>query len=434
MVFDIEVDGNDVHEVLVDETIHRCVSRHISDVVFVGEDDPCGRVVLAFARSLVSLTLVVLVVTLTVVGAWCVGAVLRANAWGFQTLINISTGFPVRHQFVSLVAVAVVSSQGVNAFVSALVYFKFRAFIDVAVSGLVRLVRAVGHFVANESAVNTLIVVTLELVRWTGLILFDAPNFIRVVAAIVLTVASEVVSNTLKVLALEFLVGTLFVESVAAFAFVRAVAAVVVVVAKPAFVDASAVGALELVWGARRRRSAVMYCRVLIGSVDTIWIAIAQPLSRYTLSASPEFVLLARVLGLGVTLAFVTLVAVVLITVIEAIVVSIADVDSRYAVAVVASKEVAEAGSSLGAAVFWRLVSSIATVVVAVAVPRSGYTPVVRAAEAVLRARSLRAMEGVLVRVVAAVVIAVAEPVRLHADVGLLTLQVVSGASGVRRA
>lgn len=58
----------------------------------------------------------------------------------------------------------------------------------------------------------------------------------------------------------------------------------------------------------------------------------------------------------------------------------------------------------------------------------------IRTSEAVLRAGSLGAVQWILVAVVAAVVVAVAEPVGLDADVGLLALEVVGRASRVHRA
>jgi len=61
--------------------------------------------------------------------------------------------------------------------------------------------------------------------------------------------------------------------------------------------------------------------------------------------------------------------SVILITVVQTIVVSITDVDPGYAVAIVAGEEIPEAGSSLGFAVIWGLISTITTVIIPVAVP-----------------------------------------------------------------
>lgn len=124
--------------------------------------------------------------------------------------------------------------------------------------------------------------------------------------------------------------------------------------------------------------------------------------------------------------------SVVLVRVVEAIVVAVADVNARNAVAVVAGEEVAEAGLGSRLAVIRRLVGSVAAIVVSVAVPGGrNAAVVVGAAEAVAGTRSLRAGRVVLVRIVAAVVVAVAQPERLHANVGRVALEMVRRASRV---
>ncbi len=124
--------------------------------------------------------------------------------------------------------------------------------------------------------------------------------------------------------------------------------------------------------------------------------------------------------------------SVVLVRVVEAIVVAVADVNARNAVAVVAGEEVAEAGLGSRLAVIRRLVGSVAAIVVSVAVPGGrNAAVVVGAAEAVAGTRSLRAGRVVLVRIVAAVVVAIAQPKRLHANVGRVALEMVRRASRV---
>lgn len=89
--------------------------------------------------------------------------------------------------------------------------------------------------------------------------------------------ASVLVANTLEVLAGEFLTRARFVLSVAELSFVGAVAAVVVVVAGPSFVDATAVLALELIVRAGLWSRTVVQGGVLIGAVNTVGIAVAEP-------------------------------------------------------------------------------------------------------------------------------------------------------------
>lgn len=55
------------------------------------------------------------------------------------------------------------------------------------------------------------------------------------------------------------------------------------------------------------------------------------------------------------------------------------------------------------------------------------------ASEAVLRASSLSAMNRILVAVVTAIVVAVAEPVGLHADIRFLALEMIQWTRGVAR-
>ncbi len=127
--------------------------------------------------------------------------------------------------------------------------------------------------------------------------------------------------------------------------------------------------------------------------------------------------------------------SVVLVGVVQAIVVAVADVNARNAVAVVAGEQVAETGLGSGFAVIWRLVGSVPAVVVSVAVPSGrNAAVVVGAAETVAGTRSLRTGRVVLIRIVAAVVVAVAEPERLHANVSRVALEMVRRASRVPRA
>lgn len=123
----------------------------------------------------------------------------------------------------------------------------------------------------------------------------------------------------------------------------------------------------------------------------------------------------------------------VLVGIVQTVVVAVANVNSRYAIAVVAREQVAETRAALRLAILGRLVRPVAAIVVAVAIPRGRYAPVVRAPETVRRARTLRTVHRVLVAVVAAIVVAVAQPIRFHAYVRLLALQMVRRARYVLR-
>lgn len=117
--------------------------------------------------------------------------------------------------------------------------------------------------------------------------------------------------------------------------------------------------------------------------------------------------------------------SIVFVTVIQAIIVAVANVNSRYAIAVVAGEQITETGSSFRLAVFWWLVGSITAIIVAIAVPSGRNASMVRAAETVLRARPLRTMQRIFVTVIAAIVVAVAQPVRLDADICFFAFQMV---------
>jgi len=123
----------------------------------------------------------------------------------------------------------------------------------------------------------------------------------------------------------------------------------------------------------------------------------------------------------------------ILVGIVQTVVIAIADIDPRYAIAVVARKQVAETRTTLRLAVLRWFIRPVTAVVVAVTIPRSRYAPVVGAPEAVGWAGSLRAMYRVLVTVVTAIIVTVAQPVRFNAYVCLLTLQMVSWARYVFR-
>lgn len=62
----------------------------------------------------------------------------------------------------------------------------------------------------------------------------------------------------------------------------------------------------------------------------------------------------------------------ILVRVVETIVVIVAEVCPRYAVSVVTCEEIAEASSLLGFAIVGRLIGSVTTIVVAIAMPVGG--------------------------------------------------------------
>lgn len=70
-----------------------------------------------------------------------------------------------------------------------------------------------------------------------------------------------------------------------------------------------------------------------------------------------------------------TLMTFIFIRIIETIIVSIADINSRNAVAVITSEQIAETCSPLGLAVTRRFVASIQAIIISIAIPSSWNAP-----------------------------------------------------------
>ena len=75
----------------------------------------------------------------------------------------------------------------------------------------------------------------------------------------------------------------------------------------PFFIDTPVVIASELVGFAGLGWRARVNCRVFIGAIDTVWIAVADPSFRNTLCATPVLVGHASELAVGIALACITL-------------------------------------------------------------------------------------------------------------------------------
>lgn len=290
---EVEIDGHDVAEVLMDDGVLFSIDRHVADVKLVGENQPGRDRVFPLASVLVRLTLVVRLVTLAIVGAGRVDAVLGTNSRGVGTFVHIRAGFAVGHEPVARIAGALVLDGGVDAELAALMDLNLETLVDSAQVRLVAVIRTVGNFVADQTFVDALAAVgAFELPVRTGghwsasafASAVGAVPLVRPVAAIVLLVAVIRFGHALGVLASEFRRRAGAVLAVAFGPFVRSVSAIVVVIARPVAVDAAAVAARELLRRAAIARGAVERSRVLVGSVDTVRIAIANPFARNTLS------------------------------------------------------------------------------------------------------------------------------------------------------
>lgn len=205
-------------------------------------------------------------------------------------------------------------------------------------------------------------------------------------------------------------------------------------VTHPVLVDAALVLALVLLLRiAWLRRGAVVHGCVLVRPVHTVGVSVAHPALGDAGSPPPLLVLGALELSLSVTLPGVTLMAGIFVRIIQAIVVPITNVDPWHTVSIVTSEQVSKASSLFAFAVIFGFICTISTIVISITMPSGRNAAVAGTPEAVWRAGSLRAEERDLVRVVATVIVAVAEPVGLHTDVSGLALEVVSRARAIVR-
>ena len=100
----------------------------------------------------------------------------------------------------------------------------------------------------------------------------------------------------------------------------------------------------------------------IVGYIDAVRVAVTNPLTRDAHGSVPDLVLLALKLSVRVTLPVVALLLLVLIGAVQAIIVTVAEVDPWDAVSVVAREEIAKAGLLLRLTVTWRLVAAVVTV------------------------------------------------------------------------
>lgn len=147
------------------------------------------------------------------------------------------------------------------------------------------------------------------------------------------------------------------------------------------------------------------------------------------------FVGTAREFRFIITFPASALMSIIFIRIIQTIVICIADVNARNAIAIVAGKQVTETRFSARFAVIRRLVGSVTAIVVSIAIPRSrNAAVVVGATETVGGTRPLRTRRFVLIGIVTAIVISIAQPERFHANVGRVAFEMLQWASGISSA
>lgn len=123
----------------------------------------------------------------------------------------------------------------------------------------------------------------------------------------------------------------------------------------------------------------------------------------------------------------------ILIAIIQTIVIAITNINTRNTISIITGKQIAEACSTLALAILRWFIGTITAIIVPVAIPSGRNASMIRAPETILWTCALRAMQRVLIGIVAAIVIAIAKPIRLHANVRLFAFQVICGAGSVLR-
>lgn len=98
----------------------------------------------------------------------------------------------------------------------------------------------------------------------------------------------------------------------------------------------------------------------------------------------------------------------VFVGIVQTIVVTVANVNSRYAVAIVAREQITKTRAALRLTIFRRFIRSIAAVIIAVAIPCGRNASVIRTPKAIGWTRPLRTVHWILVAVITAIVVAVA--------------------------
>lgn len=231
----------------------------------------------------------------------------------------------------------------------ALVHFYLGTFVHVAMGRFVTLICTVRFLVANQTLVDAVSIGAHKLswigtrgifhFRWTSIL-------IRMIPTVILTVAAELFPDAFKVVTRKLLAGARFVFRVAELSFVATVATIIVMIAQPILIQTAAVFAGELIICTGNRCRTMVHSHILISSVDTVRISIAQPLLRNALSPVPDFIRCTGEFGLFVTFPVVTLMPFILVRIIQAVIVPITDVHPWNAVTIIASEQVSKAGSA----------------------------------------------------------------------------------------
>jgi hypothetical protein len=181
-------------------------------------------------------------------------------------------------------------------------------------------------------------------------------------------------------------------------------------IAFPESIDASAVVTFELVNRALLKgHGAVLNLGlVLIRTIDTIRVSIANPFFFDADSSTPFSIGFASEFSFGIALSIFALSGFAFVRIIQAVVITVANIDPGDAIAIVASEQVAETSPTFGLALIFGFVFSTIAILVTIAIPGGGYTSVIGTSEGVGRTRSCTTMDFILVRIITAIVVTIA--------------------------
>lgn len=232
------------------------IDGHVSDIVFIGEQNPGLDFISSLARVFIGLPVVIPFIALAIMPTRGVGTVLGAHTRGLCAFINISTSFPIRQKptkreivniptsiiclnclLVSLITVAVKACECIDALMPATVHLHFGAFIHVTMQWLIRLVRTIRYLVADQMIVNALAVRALEFTGWARRVGLIAIDLVRMIPAIVLAIATILITDTLEVLTSKFVGGACLVTGITHLSLIRTIATIIIVVAEPTLVS-----------------------------------------------------------------------------------------------------------------------------------------------------------------------------------------------------
>ena len=236
-------------------------------------------------------------------------------------------------------------------------------------------------------------------------------NFVTTIPTVIFTVTLVVLGHAFGITASELRFVTLAVVIFAIFSLIRSVSAIIVMIAFPKFVDTPTVVTSELLVKVTLFQGDIAIGQlglVLIGTINTVRVSVANPILLDADSSSPITIGLASEFGFWVACSGFALLGFTFIRVVQTIIVTITNVNSRDAIAIVTGEKVPKAGSVFGLASIFGFVFTALTIWITVTIPSGWNASMIRAPERVRGTGPGTAMELIFVRVIAAVIVSIA--------------------------